>query len=70
MKNGKIFFYPKNTRVRINSSVKCDPSFHVGGLLVFQDSKNVERGEYRVGIRTNKGICFEFHPDFYEIIDN
>ena len=42
--------------------------YHDGGTLIFQDRKYVDKGEYRVGIQVEFGVCFDFHPDDYELI--
>lgn len=66
---GYIYKYPAGTKVRIKDDVKCNPDFHKGELLVFQDKFCVDDGEYRVGIHVmGLGTCFMFHPDEYEII--
>lgn len=69
LKQGEIYKYPKGTKVRIKDSVQCHQAFHDGGALIFQDRKDVDKGEYRVGIKTEIGVCFDFHPDEYELIN-
>lgn len=68
MKQGEIYKYPKGTKVRIKDSVQCHQKFHDGGNLVFQDKEDVDKGEYRVGIQVEFGVCFDFHPEDYELI--
>lgn len=69
LKQGEIYKYPKGTKVRIKDSVQCHQAFHDGGALIFQDRNDVDKGEYRVGIETEIGACFDFHPDEYELIN-
>lgn len=69
LKRGEIYKYPKGTKVRIKDSVLCSKKFHNGGKLVFQKARNADKDEYRVGIQVEKGICFCFHPDEYELIE-
>ena len=68
LKQGEIYKYPKGTKVRIKDSVQCHQQYYDGGTLIFQDRKDVDKGEYRVGIQVELGVCFDFHPDDYELI--
>lgn len=68
LKQGEIYKYPKGTNVRIKDNVQCHQKYHDGGTLIFQDRKYVDKGEYRVGIQVEFGVCFDFHPDDYELI--
>lgn len=68
MKQGEIYKYPKGAKVRIKDNVICNQKFHEGGTLIFQNRKDVDKGEYRVGIQIEGGACFDFHPDSYELI--
>ena len=56
------------SQVRIKDNVQCHQQYHDGGTLIFQDRKYVDKGEYRVGIQVEFGVCFDFHPDDYELI--
>lgn len=33
-----------------------------------KQNQKVEDGEYRVGIEVEDGVCFDFHPDMYELV--
>jgi len=68
LKQGGIYKYPKGTKVRIKDNVQCHQQYHDGGTLIFQDRKYVDNGEFRVGIQVVCGVCFDFHPDYYELI--
>lgn len=50
LKQGEIYQYPKGTKIRIKDSVQSHQQFHDGGTLIFQDRKDVDNGEFRVGI--------------------
>lgn len=69
LRQGEIYKYPKGTKVRIKDSVECHKSFHDGGTLDFQSRDETDRDEYRVGIKTDIGVCYCFHPDDYELIN-
>jgi hypothetical protein len=68
LKQGEIYKFPKGTKVRIKDNVRCHQQYHDGGSLIFQDRKDVDKGEFRVGIQVECGACFDFHPDYYELI--
>ena len=68
LKFGEIYKYPKGTKVRIKDSVQCHQKYHDGGSLIFQDRFCVEEGEYCVGIQVEDGVCFDYHPNDYELI--
>ena len=68
LKQGEIYRYQRGTKVRIKDSVQCHPMYHEGGILIFQSRDEVEDGEYRVGMEVGDGVCFDFHPDMYELV--
>lgn len=64
-----IYKLPYGTKVRIKDNVPCHSKYKKGGKLVFQKEEDALNNEYTIGIEVKFGVCYEFHPSQYEIIE-